>query len=81
MQRFLAFSERKKVKINCTKFCLDIFFLAKINFKPSQRDKHLLLKFGHCLLITATEMQGKVQSYDIIYRLVYNHYPVSLIRK
>lgn len=24
------------------------FFLAKINFKPSQRDKHLLLKFGHC---------------------------------
>ena len=46
MQRFLAFSERKKVKIVLNS--VQIFFLAKINFKPSQRDKHLLLKFGHC---------------------------------
>lgn len=85
MQRFLAFSERKKIIV--LKFCLDFFFKAKINFKPSQRDfktvlKHLLLKFGHCYSsMNATEMQGKIQSCDIIYRFLYNYCPVFLIRK
>lgn len=43
----------RKKKDNCTKIRSRFFFLAKIKFKPSQRDfktvlKHLLSKFGHC---------------------------------